>query len=669
VATGRDLRARLVLSLNDRASPGLDRIPGRLDRIRGALRRISVAAAVVGGLSLLGPMQQAAAFEDVLRQNAITAGQTGAALEAMIQRTRGAYERLARETGQRSRDIAQAASSLIAAGLDSQAVDALLPTIARVATATGSSMEDLSQTAFQLQQQMGLTAAQMPQAFAALVQAGRDGNFELRDMAREFPNILTMARALGMQGPGAVASLGAALQVARTAAGTSGEAATNIVNALQKLASPDTRRNFAEIGVDLERVLADASRRGINPFEAVVQKLRERTGGNLSRLSDLFGDRQALMGLLPMIQQTARYLEIRDRAAQAQPDIVDRAFLDRMHGAEMALKGFGERLEQLYRRLLLVAGTGLAPVNDALDQLFGWIAQIDAAYPGLIDQVAAWAAGLVVAAAGVGLLGQAVSFLGAGLTIILAPLRLAFLGLAAIVGIKVAIFAAAIALVAGAAYVIWRYWDRIGPWFRQLWATIVGWFRGFVDWVSGWAGAAYAGAVRIIEGAWVVLRTWFNTLWNTWVREPFIAFVAWLEEWTNGGVTRAVERFQRAWEGVKDWFRGLWEGLKTIFEGVWGPIERAMERAEAFFQRHNAGAARYQPDAQAELGARMGAAGAQRIPDSEWNAADDVPPARTTRVVGEIVVRPAPGAEVTEARTTSGPVTIAPDRGATRSRP
>lgn len=625
MATGRDLRARLVLSLNDRASPGLRPIPGRLDRISAALRRISLAAAVVGGLSLLGPMQQAVAFEDALRQNAITAGQTGAALEEMIQRTRGAYERLARETGQRSRDIAAAAGSLVAAGLNDQAIQALMPTLARVATATAASMEDLSQTAFQLQQQMGLTAEQMPRAFATLIQAGRDGNFELRDMAREFPNILTFARALGMTGQGAVTSLAAALQVARMGAGTSSEAATNLLNALQKLASPETRRGFREIGVDLEAVLNDASRRGINPMEAVIQKLRERTGGNLNRLSELFADRQALMGLLPLITETQRYLEIRDRAAQASPQVIDESFADRMRGAQMQMNGFLERLEQLHRRFLLVVGTALEPLNAGLDRLFEWIGQIDAQYPGLIDNTMAWLGGLVALAAGLGALGQVLSFLGAGLTLVTAPLRLVFVALAGIAGLKLAIIVGVIAALAGVAYLIWRNWDRVVAVFR---AVQDAWNRFASGEQVEWLRSVLAGAVRAVGSAWEFVGRVFAQ-----VRDAIVA-----------DIQRIVENIQ--------------------------PLIRAIQwLIDHMPSAPGTGGTAFTPQAQAERGQRMNAMGAQRIPDALWNAPEDAAPPRPRDWQGRVVLELGTGLVAREANTNTPQVSIVPDRGATRSRP
>lgn len=626
MATGRDMRARLILSLQDRASPGLDRIPGRLDRIGSALRRIAAAAAIVGGLSMLGPMQQAAAFEDTLRQNAITAGETGAAVEAMIQRTRAAYERLARETGQRSRDIAAAAGSLNAAGLDDTAIQALLPTIARVATGTGASLEDLSQTAFQLRQQLGITIEQMPQAFASMVQAGRDGNFELRDMAREFPSILAAARALGMQGPNALTSLAAALQVARQAAGTSSEAANNVLNALQKLASPETVRNFAEIGVNLEGVMRDAARRGINPLEALVQKLRERTGGDLFRLQELFGDRQALMGLLPLIQETQRYLDIRNNARGASTGLIDQAFADRMRGALMQLTRTSELLGQIYRRFLLIAGTALGPINDQLDRLFAWMGRIETAYPGLIDNTMAWAAGLLGAAAAIGAIGQVVSFLGAGLSVMLAPLRLVFLAIAAVAGVKFAVIAAVVGAIAAAGYLIWRYWGDLAGLFDGIGAA---WNRFITSEQVQWLRDALGGAAVWIGEKWEQLKEVFNGF--------------------SGFLARVFAPEIEAIQTLIGWIRQALDWLARL---------PRLATPETF-----------SPEAQAQRGQRMNAMGAQAISPEEWNAPDAVPPRGAARVAGEIVVRPAPGAEVVDARTTTGAVAITPDRGATRSRP
>lgn len=659
--TARDMRARLVLSLRDGGvGAGLDRIGSRFDRIQATLRRLAAVSAIGLGLSWLGPMQQAAQFDDTLRQTAITAGRSGAEVEAYIRRTQAAYEGLAVRVGQRSRDIAAAAASLVASGMREDLVLPAMELIARVATASGSSMEELGRTYFQLQEQLGITTAQMPQAFAVLITGAKEGNFELRDMAREFPAILAAARALRIEGLGGAASLTAMLQVARTAAGSSSEAANNVLNALQKMASPETVRQFREIGVNIEALMNDAVRRGINPVEAVVQRLRERTGGNLFRLQELFGDRQALMGLLPMLQRAGYYLQTRDNAARASPDIIDVDAASRLRGALAQMTQLEERVEQLGRRFTVGLAPAIGVVNVALEGLQSGLAWLDGRVPGLVDDITSLGGGFLLTAAALGIIGQAISFVVGGIAAIVG-----------VVGGIAAAIIAGIALIGAGAYLLWRHWDTVSMRTRETWAALRQVFTRFVSWLTGWAPAAYGGAVQIITGAWSVLSTWFNTLWRTWVVQPFEWFVGWVDGWTGGAATATINRIKAAWEGLKSFFSDLWDGIVRRFEEIWGRIQPVLERIERFFQRDQAGELS-NPEGQAQRRqnwrerGRNGAAG-YYPPEAAMPGGG---PGGEMRVGGEIIVRAAPGTEVEAARTTTGPVTLTtPDRGATRSRP
>jgi TP901 family phage tail tape measure protein len=466
MAAGRDMNARLIIRLQDRFSAGLGALQRRLEGIMGAMRRISGVGILAGGVALAGPIAQAAQFEDVLRQSAITAGRTGTAVEEMVNRQRIAFERLARQTGQSSLSIAQANADMLAGGLDAGITERFLPMVARAATGFGATMQDMGSLVRQLNQQLGITEEQMPQAIAALAQAGREGNFELRDMARELGGILPIMRVLGMTGPQAVSQMGAAFQMAMRGANSASEAANNMVNALQKLAAPETVRNFAEVGVNLERVMQSAARQGISPLEALVQKLRELTGGNLNRLSELFGDRQALMGLLPLITETQRYIDTRDAAARAQPQLIDQAFQDRMRGATMQMALLLESTTQLWRRLSLVAAEGLAPMLDLLNRFHNWIDRIDTTYPGLIDKVLRW--GLVLGGAATAL--ATIVTVGGFVLKALAPLA----------AIMTGPIGWALLFLAGAAYLIWDNWEPIAAFFEGLWGRITSVFQ------AGW---------------------------------------------------------------------------------------------------------------------------------------------------------------------------------------
>ena len=603
MAAGRDMNARLIVRLQDRFSAGLGALQRRLDGIGSAMRRISAVGAIAAGVALAGPIAQAAAFEDILRQSAITAGATGAAVEAMVARNRVAFERLARATGQSSEGIARANADLLAGGLPTALVDQFLPLVARAATATGASMEDMGRLVRLLNQQMAITPEQMPQALAALAQAGRDGNFELRDMAREMPNVLAIARTLGMQGPAAIAQLGAAFQLAMTGASSASEAANNVVNALQKLASPETVRSFREIGVNMEQLMASAARQGISPLEALVQKLREVTGGNMFRLSELFGDRQALMGLLPLINETARYIEVRDNAARARPELIDQGFEDRMRGAAMQMALLTENATQLWRRLSLVAAEGLAPVVGFLQQLHGWIETVDAQYPGLIDKVLRWGIAIGVAVTALATLVTVGGFvLGA-----LAPIAAFMAGP----------FGIALGLIAAAAYLIYDNWDAIIGVFdrvRAAWDRFMNSeqmeetrrvFGAVMDWIServGMLGNAFTGFAAMVRGAFASVTAWL---------QPLI-------------------------DGI-DWVLARLPSLPSFGGGAAaGPTPR-------------------------ETGARNGL---RR--QSIYGPEDAMPPgsAGEARVGGEIIVRAAPGTEIVDTTSRNPSVPITPNRGA-----
>lgn len=413
MAAGRDMIARLILTLTDRATSGLRALQSRIAGIAAQARRIAGIGILGGALTFGALVPQAAAFEDVLRQTAITAGRAGPAVEEMIRRTQARYEALALATGQRSRAIAEAAGQLIAAGLQPELIEQLLPTLARTATATGATLSDLSSTAIALNQNLRIGPQEMASALAALAQAGKEGRFELRDMARSFPQLTAAAEALGLRGREGVNSLAAMLQVARRGAATADEAANNLANFLQKITGPETVKHFREMGVDLQAVLADAARRGINPVEAVVQKIRELSRGNMFRVGELFGDLQVLNFLRPVLRAEGveEYLRVLQAAGQASRGLIDTDFESRARGMLIQLELLSERIEQLGRRVALAAGTNLPLLNEALRVTQEFLADVDQRFPGAIDATLKWGAAIVALVAAFGAIGTIVGLL------------------------------------------------------------------------------------------------------------------------------------------------------------------------------------------------------------------------------------------------------------------
>lgn len=532
MAASRDMVAQLVLKLRDGISAGLGGLQRRLAGLAGMAGRIGVGFGAIAGLSFLGPIQQAAAFEDVLRQNAITAGLSGQAAEAMISETARAYEKLALETGQYSSDIAAAAGQLVAANLPQELVDRFLPVLARTATATGASMTDLGSTAIALNQNLGITApAEMAKTLAALAVAGKEGRFELRDMAQFMPTLAAGAQALGMQGREAATSLAAMLQVARRGAGTSGEAATNLANFLQKITSPDAVKNFEKMGVSLPRVIADAAKKGLNPIEVMIQKIAELTRGDQFKVGALFGDIQVLNFLKPAIANSKEYLRILELANAATEQVIDTDFETRSKGMLIRLKLIEERLTQIGRRFSVsLGGATLGPLNTALKSVQDGIEDIDKRFPGLIDGAVKFGAALAVGVAALGGLALASAAIGGGIAALGGPIGLAV-----------------IALLVGLAYLAKKIYDNWEP-LKKLFAAVRQSLKdagnAFLEWAGGWVDSIRSSVVEPFKAAWAPLGAFFDALWDGIVAR-FNAVIASIKAALEG-ITGALRSFSGA---------------------------------------------------------------------------------------------------------------------------
>ncbi|WP_439596456.1 phage tail tape measure protein [Falsiroseomonas sp.] len=479
MAADRNLVASFTLRLRDLVSPGLGVLQRRLQGIRDLARRIGPIGTLVAGISFAAPIASAAEFDQRLRDIAVTAGQAGVGAQAMIDRMRAEFGALALETGQRSRDVADGAGTLIAAGMEPALINRLLPTISRVATAANAAINDISNTAFTLSNTLGIVPEQMENSLAALVVAGKAGQVELRAMAQYIPQLASRFAAFGVTGRTAVNSLGAALQISRLTAGNEAEAANNTRNFFAAIASPEVIKNFRELGVDLDRLIRRAQEAGVNPMEAVVAKVRQMfPAGNALDITRLFGDEQARSFVLAMVQNWGRYLEIRNEVARADGTVISTDAATQMEGLNRQLTRFNELTGQFGDRVGGAFGQVQVAMIPALEAGRVKLLEIDQRFPGLIDGVLKFTGAAIVLTAVLGALGVVAPAIAAGFALITGPI-----GLAA-------------AAIVAAGVLIYTQWDRISA-----------------AWQRGWAeGGQFAEMARIIRAAWSGLGTFFSGL-------------------------------------------------------------------------------------------------------------------------------------------------------------
>lgn len=495
----------------------------------------AVGAAVATGFAIGKPVLNAAAFARENRLIGNTANMSReevAALGATILRE-------SRVTNQGANELQKAIGFLVAAGLDVKTAEASIRTIGRTTTAAGADIEDLSKASFTLIDALKIKPDGLQGALDMLALAGKEGNVELKDMARQLPVLGASFVALKMGGTEAVATMGAALEIARKGAKDADEAANNMQNFMVKMMSPETlkkaQKNF---GIDLYAIITNAQKKGANPFEAAMQAVMKATGGDQKKIGELFQDMQVQAFLRPMIQNWDEYTRIKNKALKEAAGTTDRDFAlmmeqeaEQMKAAKIA----ADNMAKTYGKVLLPAiGDAAGKFAVVFDKMTAFID----AHPKLVvgaTKAVAGIVGLRVAAIG---LGYAWTFVkGPILQVSALIARFRAGGLVASMG-------------------------RLAP----LALRVAGAFR----WVAMAAGAIGGGPIAAAVGALVVGAVVVRKYW-----EPIKAFFGGLWEGFSAALTPAMQglfsaltELRPAWDAVSTAIGQAWDWFVKLIDPV-----------------------------------------------------------------------------------------------------
>lgn len=444
----------------------------RADNMRsraGTLAGVGVSMLAPGyaiSRGLGGATADASAYNSELRQIALTADMSDARMRALGQ----TIIRTSDQVYQSTANLTSGIGFLIAAGMSEDLAQRSINTIGKVATAYKADILEVSQASFVLNDSLGIIPEKMQGAIGIMARAGKEGNVELRDMAKTLPVLGSGMVALKMQGNEAVATMAAALQIARKGAPTADVAANNMQNFLAKVMSPETLKKATEkFDLDLYGVITNAQAQGKNPLEAAIEAISRVTkGGDQKLLGDLFGDMQVQSFLRPMLQNMDEYRRIKGEAlAAASGSMIDEDFARVANDMDVSTG----RLGNAWHNLKIMVGNALAPalgpVISMLASATTGLVNFADRHPKLISLLAILAgilgSVLVVIGGGALLLSAilipmaALTALSGALAIGLAPLLLILAGIAAAVAAVVAVFV---------------YWDEIVGYFQGKWQQL-----------------------------------------------------------------------------------------------------------------------------------------------------------------------------------------------------
>lgn len=456
-----------------------------------------IATGMAIGRPLFGAIEDAQAYESVMTD---IGQKADLSREASAQMGRNLLV-AAGKANQLPEALQQGVDVLAGFGLDPRRAVEMMTPIGRAATAYKAEIADLAAASFAAHDNLKVPLEDTARMIDVMAQAGKSGAFEVKDMAAYFPTLTAAYQGLGQTGVGAGGDLAAALQIVRKGAGDSATAATNLNNILQKITSPATVRAFKKMGVDLPASLKRLYAEGKTPIEAISELTNKTLKGDLSQLGYLFEDAQVQQGLRPLIQNMEEYRRIRGEAMGAS-GTTDTDFAGRLEDSAEKTKRWTITSQRLSRAL---GGMLLPTVGALADKASGFLERANAwaeANPQLAKG-AAIAAG-VLAGLFLVLGGGAIAIAGilapfAALTFVAGAFNIAMLPM---IGIVAAVIAG-IALLAGAAYLIYANWDGIAAWFSGIWTSIKSFFSAGIDAVVGFASTLWPRLKGYLYG-WIV---------------------------------------------------------------------------------------------------------------------------------------------------------------------
>ena len=507
----------------------------------GGKLAILSGAAIGAGYAMTRVLGSGAEFDYQMQLIGNTADMTG----QQINDLRGKIMAASKSTGQSATNVQQALGFLVAAGLDTKTAAASIDTIGKTATAAGADIEDISRAAFTLTDALNIQPSGLQKAMDMLAQSGKEGNVELRDMAKVLPQFGSAFKAMKMQGPGAVATLGAALEIARKGAPDADTAANNMANYFQKILSPTVlQKAKSGFNIDLYKIITNAQSKGKNPFEASMRAVIKATGGDQKKIGELFQDAQVQGFVRPMIQNWKEYERIRDKSLAAS-GVTDRDFAkvaattkQQMVDLQNAAGRLGIAFSHALAPSLGRAATALAPVLDRMTSfvqtnpgLVAGIVKVAGALFGLrlgflavryastfigAQAMIARLKGMRAAIAEVGSGGALAKLRASASSVFPAVTTGARAAMLAVTGISLPVLAVG-AVLAAVALVVWKYWGPIKAFF-------IGVGRG-ISQVLGPALDELGGALGPLKPAWDAIARGIGAVWG-WITRLFTPFKA-----------------------------------------------------------------------------------------------------------------------------------------------
>jgi hypothetical protein len=332
----------------------------------------------VAGMAQTGFANQELA-QQVINASPSTTGMSVFGREQAAQGVEAQAQQVGNATATGTGDVLEGLRKYTALTGDLETGRAMLMDMAKLAKATGSSLEDMSSSSAEVANHLGDVPDKAGMTMAvmrAIAGQGKLGAVEIRDMARQMAKMASQAPKFEGDVSKTIAVLGAMAQESKLKGGsaTASQAATSVMRFASAFSTPANVKHWARVGLS---PFTDASRTKIRSPEEIVLEMLKKTNGDIPALGNLMPSGigvRAVAGFASIYSEAGggqKGLEAVDaefkrlsHAAMTQEEVT-RAFNAQMDTAKSKVQVFNNEMQQTVEQLdgaLLPAFEALAPV-------------------------------------------------------------------------------------------------------------------------------------------------------------------------------------------------------------------------------------------------------------------------------------------------------------------
>lgn len=510
---------------------------------------MGVAAAKVGG-----------DFEEQMSRVKAISGATGKSFDLLRQQAID----LGAKTAFSAKESAAGMENLASAGFDASEIMQAMPGLLDLAAVSGGDVALASENAATALRGFNLDASQAGHVADVFARAAADTNAEVADMGEAMKYIAPVANSMGLS----IEEVSAAIGIMSDAGIKGSQAGTSLRGALSRLAKPTDmmQAKMDELGLSFYD-----SEGKMKPLKDQIGMLKDAFKGltpeqQQNALVTLYGQ-ESLSGMMALIDKGPEKLGSLTKSLKDSDGAADemaRTMQDNMNSSLEQMMGALESAGIVIQKIL-------APSVKKFADAFGSLVEKFVSAPESVQKVIV-VLGLVVAAIGPLLLiiGKAIKIfqtIKIGFMALQAGFALIGTSVGAVIG-PVLLVIAAIAAVIAIGVLVYKNWDKIAAFGKQVWENIT-------KFVSDSANA--------IKEKWGDITKWFSDKWND-IKNGAKG----LWDGTIQGAKDAVDSVKNTWNGIEEWFSNLWKGTTSGLSSAWDSVTTTLapfvETIKSIFQ-------------------------------------------------------------------------------------